>query len=41
MAKQKTALIVGMAKSGVAAARLLYQDNYRIIVNDIASEDFL
>ena len=38
MAKQKTALIVGMAKSGVAAARLLYQDNYRIIVNDMKPE---
>ena len=38
MGKQKTALIVGMAKSGVAAARLLYQDNYRIIVNDMKPE---
>ena len=38
MAKQKTALIVGMAKSGIAAARLLYQDNYRIIVNDMKPE---
>ena len=25
MAQQKTALIVGMAKSGIAAARLLYE----------------
>ncbi len=38
MARQKTALIVGMAKSGIAAARLLYQDNYRIIVNDMKPE---
>ncbi len=31
---QKTALIVGMAKSGVASARLLAQDGYRVIIND-------
>ena len=29
MAQQKTALIVGMAKSGIAAARLLYENGYR------------
>ena len=28
MAQQKTALIVGMAKSGIAAARLLYENGY-------------
>ena len=38
MERQKTALIVGMAKSGIAAARLLYQDNYRIIINDMKPE---
>ena len=38
MARQKTALIVGMAKSGIAAARLLYQDDYRIIINDMKPE---
>ena len=31
MAQQKTALIVGMAKSGIAAARLLYENGYRVI----------
>lgn len=34
MAKRKTALIVGMAKSGIAAAKLLYQEGYRVIIND-------
>lgn len=38
MSRQKTALIVGMAKSGIAAARLLYQDDYRIIINDMKPE---
>lgn len=34
MEHQKTALIVGMAKSGIAAARLLYENGYRVIIND-------
>ena len=38
MERQKTALIVGMAKSGIADARMLYQDNYRIIINDMKPE---
>lgn len=38
MERQKMALIVGMAKSGIAAARLLYQDNYRIVINDMKPE---
>ena len=37
MERQKTALIVGMAKSGIAAARLLYQDNYCISTASICS----
>lgn len=32
--KKKTALIVGMAKSGVASAILLFKKGYNIIVND-------
>ncbi len=35
---QKTALIVGMAKSGVAAARLLYENGYRVVINDMQPE---
>jgi len=38
MAQQKTALIVGMATSGIAAARLLYEHGYRVIINDIKPE---
>ena len=38
MTQQKTALIVGMAKSGVAAARLLYENGYRVIINDMQPE---
>ncbi len=34
----KTALIVGMAKSGIASAKLLYKKGYRIIINDLKSE---
>lgn len=34
MAKRRTALIVGMAKSGIAAAKLLYKNGYRVIIND-------
>lgn len=38
MNAQKTALIVGMAKSGIAAARLLYEEGYRVIINDMKPE---
>ncbi|MDO4544152.1 MAG: UDP-N-acetylmuramoyl-L-alanine--D-glutamate ligase [Clostridia bacterium] len=38
MGKRKTALIVGMAKSGIAAAKLLYHDGYRVIINDMKPE---
>lgn len=38
MNTQKTALIVGMAKSGIAAARLLYEEGYRVIINDMKPE---
>ncbi|MBR0135603.1 MAG: UDP-N-acetylmuramoyl-L-alanine--D-glutamate ligase [Clostridia bacterium] len=34
----KTALIVGMAKSGIASAKLLYKKGYRIIINDLKSD---
>jgi len=33
--KQKTALIVGMAKSGIGAAKLLCRNGYRVIINDM------
>ena len=36
--EKKTALIVGMAKSGIAAARLLYEKGYRVIINDMKPE---
>ena len=35
---KKRALIVGMARSGIAAARLLYENGYEVIVNDMKSE---
>ncbi len=38
MCRKKTALIVGMAKSGVSAAKLLYKRGYRIIINDLKDE---
>lgn len=38
MDKQKRALVVGMAKSGVASARLLYQMGYEVTVNDMKTE---
>lgn len=34
MEKQQTALIVGMAKSGIGAAKLLCRNGYRVIIND-------
>lgn len=34
MARRKTALIVGMAKSGIAAAKLLNREGYRVVIND-------
>ena len=36
--KQKTALIIGMAKSGIASAKLLSRDGWRVIVNDMKPE---
>ena len=38
MEHQKTALIVGMAKSGVSSAKLLYKAGYRVMINDLKSE---
>ncbi len=38
MENKKTALIVGMAKSGIASAKLLYEDGWRVIINDLKSE---
>lgn len=35
MEKKKTALIVGMAKSGVSSAKLLYNAGYHVIINDL------
>lgn len=35
---EKTALIVGMAKSGVGAAKLLSKEGWRVIVNDMKTE---
>ncbi|MBS7259017.1 MAG: UDP-N-acetylmuramoyl-L-alanine--D-glutamate ligase [Eubacteriales bacterium] len=35
---KKTALVVGMAKSGVASAILLYQKGYNVIINDLKSD---
>ncbi len=34
----KTALIVGMAKSGISSAILLYKKKYNIIINDLKNE---
>lgn len=34
MEQRKTALIVGMAKSGIGAAKLLCRNGYRVIIND-------
>ncbi|MDO4492695.1 MAG: UDP-N-acetylmuramoyl-L-alanine--D-glutamate ligase [Clostridia bacterium] len=36
--EQKTALIVGMAKSGIGAAKLLAKQGWHVIVNDMKSE---
>lgn len=35
---KKTALVVGMAKSGVASAILLYKKGYSVIINDLKSD---
>ena len=35
---KKTALICGMAKSGIASAILLYKNGYKVIINDMKSE---
>ena len=32
--RQRTALIVGMAKSGIGAAKLLCRQGWRVLVND-------
>lgn len=34
MDQRKTALIVGMAKSGIGAAKLLCRNGYRVVIND-------
>lgn len=38
MCRKKTALIVGMAKSGISSAKLLARNGYRVIINDLKSE---
>lgn len=38
MEQKKTALIVGMAKSGIGAAKVLAANGYHVIVNDMKSE---
>ena len=38
MERQKKALICGMAKSGVASARLLAKDGYAVTINDMKAE---
>ena len=35
---KKTALVVGMAKSGVSSAILLYKKGYNVIINDLKSD---
>ena len=34
----KTALIVGMAKSGIGAAKLLCRHGWHVVINDMKSE---
>lgn len=36
--KKKNALVVGMAKSGIASAILLYKKGYNVCINDLKSE---
>ncbi|NLB61131.1 MAG: UDP-N-acetylmuramoyl-L-alanine--D-glutamate ligase [Clostridiales bacterium] len=36
--KTKTALVVGMARSGIGSAKLLYKNGYKVIVNDMKRE---
>ena len=36
--KAKTALVVGMARSGIGSAKLLYKNGYRVIINDVKRE---
>ena len=38
MSERKTALIIGMARSGIASAKLLYKNGWHVIVNDIKPE---
>ena len=35
MKKQKTALVVGMARSGIGSAKLLAKNGYKVIINDL------
>lgn len=35
MERQKTALVVGMARSGIASAKLLAKNGYKVIINDL------
>lgn len=35
MDTKKTALIVGMARSGIGSAKLLYKKGYKVIINDV------
>ena len=35
---RKTALVCGMAKSGVASARLLWEQGYQVTINDMKKE---
>ncbi len=35
---KRTALIVGMAKSGVSSAKLLYRNGWNVIINDLKSD---
>ncbi len=36
--RQKTALIVGMARSGISSTKLLAQNGWRVVINDVKSE---
>jgi len=36
--RKKTALICGMAKSGIASARLLFENGWRVTINDMKTE---
>ncbi|MCE5236749.1 MAG: UDP-N-acetylmuramoyl-L-alanine--D-glutamate ligase [Clostridiaceae bacterium] len=36
--QKKTALVVGMARSGIASAKLLYRNGWRVVINDMKSD---